>query len=390
MPYIAGLSGIHLQYVVDMSAQPSSRDPGHCDLTEQLARMAQSMCMLAYKFKPNSLAGTGSEVLFPCPGLTDAALTQLAGLAQYLHKQHAAWQSRRSAAWASADQGDGVRSRSSSSSGGGGRGESKASSGNNASSSSSKAARVVVASMSFPLLLLPPYHEAITVAGGKKAIAAHAAWLEQQCGAVLLENSNPSSDDACCMLLGMYHTSCGILIHALSSHADNRTTGAAPGQSATQSTSSAGAASAGAAPAAGTAALSAGATAQAAGGAGKGADTLLVAGVAQNGGGVTGSGRDGDLSALGTISIMQLLLELAGWLCSNRKMGDSWFLAVANVVDAAATCLAPEQLVSFYTTDGEQLLQLLWLLAEWEPTTQEGVSSWHSLLQGVFLSIGGE
>jgi hypothetical protein len=147
LPYITGLSSQYLQYKKDLSAGPR-----RSDLTKKLAKQvfvsSGTMCKLASYADLTSDPRDHWEALFASPGLIDAALTQLAGLAKYLHKQHLANQltSDASGALAKKDK----------------RG--------------SPAARVVGAG-SFAQLLLYPHHDNVAVAGGKQAIAAQAEYI---------------------------------------------------------------------------------------------------------------------------------------------------------------------------------------------------------------------
>jgi hypothetical protein len=114
-------------------------------LAEAMCNAADMLCNLAIGFQSSS----GWQALIASPGLIDAALTQLAGLAKYLHKQHLANQLTSNASGALAKKGN--------------RGS---------------PAALVVGTPTFAELLPPPYHDNIAVAGGKQAIAAQAEAVE--------------------------------------------------------------------------------------------------------------------------------------------------------------------------------------------------------------------
>jgi hypothetical protein len=169
---ITGLSSLYLQYKKHLSARPSWNDREKV-LARRLCTAATMMCNLARVFLPAAGPSSDWEPLLAPPGIGDAALTQLAGLAKYLHKQHLANQLPSRAARASAKVEDGGNS----SGQGFGQERTRASSGRR-KRSGNRAARIVGA-RTFAQLLLYPYHDNIEVIGGKQAIAAQAEAVEQ-------------------------------------------------------------------------------------------------------------------------------------------------------------------------------------------------------------------
>jgi hypothetical protein len=151
-PDLAVLSSVFLQYKEGLSAGLRSIDPQET-LAKQITDAANIICSLACATQLTSDPRGHCKALFASPGLIDAALTQLAGLAKHLHKQHLANQLPSSAG--------------------------------NAVAKKDKKGRLpasVVGASTLAQLLLYPHHDNVAVAGGRQAIAAQAEALEQHLG----------------------------------------------------------------------------------------------------------------------------------------------------------------------------------------------------------------
>jgi hypothetical protein len=349
IPHLTGLSSLYLQYKEESAAGPRHNDPEN-KLAKLVTEAADILCILAHATQPASSGRVHWQALFASPGLIDAALTQLAGLAIYLHKQHLANQSSSSAAIASEMKDD----RGSSSITGGCQKEPTAvpwrggSRGTRGSTKriGSRPARLVGAS-AFAQLLLNPYHDNIAVAGGEQAIADQAEVVEQQM-------STHEQQDwywaDCCASASIHILWAALRIsNRAERHAD-----AAPAQSG-------GAASV---------AVQERAVFRA-----TGEEKAALLGAAP-------AARREGLQLLKAVA--QLLLEVAALLYSHEEMRLTGPAALLTVLHLTWR-LGPEELLSFCEETGALLLEVLWLKRQREHTRQQNARGLQKTLYNVVL-----
>ena len=363
MSHIAGISKLHMGYSVDCMSTSTSLEK---KLTNTVIDAGCALCHLVCEAESAYTASREWDELFDCPGLVNAALTQLAGLAHYMHKQHAAQQSGSSAVGASASRGQGDSSRSNSR---GSRREHMETSSRNtnsnrgskgSSSSSSSQAPCIIGAISFSQLLLHPYHENISVAGGKQAIAAHAAQLEQEITNSLFAPSGSSYKDCIQLTAVKYLTAAQEVLEKALCRGSGKAEPATAAAQASASVETAGAAAAGE---------------KETGGAGVGGGGMGAGG---RGGGNPAAAAEGS-SGLLIVPVLQLLLELAALLCFNEMFPEGRL--AAGLVLLVCTKHGGEELLPFYTASGPLLMQVLWLTAQHEHS-QGDESSWHKIFEG--------
>ena len=349
--HVADLARLYLLYSEACSRQPDSwHEHKGKKLANILPQVGRGLCIFLDKLRPASIASSHWEALFACPGLIDAALTQLVALAQYLHKQHAARQLSSSAADASAGRGMGGNGKSSSSCSQ--KQHSKASSKKSTSSSSTQRPCVIGAS-SFSQLLLQPHHEMVAVAGGTRAIIALVVRLEQIFGTTLLNSSGLScSRDR---ILDEFRVPAMILEKTLF----RLSVTTAPLHTPTTAQKSAAAAAAAEEP-------------------------MTVGGAAQGERDLLGEAEAyGALSGVALLPVLHLLLELSVLLCSKEELSSLGRHAAGFVM--AGPQHREEELQPFYTASAPLLLQVVWLIAQEELSKGQGPESRHELFE-LFLS----
>ena len=336
--HVAGLSRLYMLYSEACSRQPNSwHEHRGKELAFILPHAGRGLCLFMEEPRPASIARSDWEELSACPGLIDGALTNLAGLAQYLHKQHVA----RQGGPAGGPNGGDSKSSSSRSQ----KQHSKTSSKKSTSSSSSTQTPCVIGASSFSQLLLQPHHEMVAVAGGTRAIMAHAKWLEQTYGSTLLNSTGMSgirghfADEFRAPVLIVEKT---VLRSPVTTAQGSAAAGAAAAE-----------------------------------------EPTTVGGAAQEGRGLSASEASGALPVAAVLPVLQLLLELTALLCSKEELLDHGCIAAGMVVAGARH--RKEELQPFYTASAPLLLQVVWLIAPQEYSKGERHQTWHELFQ-LFLS----
>ena len=338
---IIGAADVHLQYMQELEAEPSSISGASAELlTAVLAEVPPLLCIATFNYISQSEHFLYDTGLVQSPGVLNAAMLQLVGLAKYLHTLHIDKQSLGQEA-------------------GGGAGSSSKSSGSTPATSSRRPAKVIGAS-SFAQLQLPADHEGVKVVGGGRAVAAVSKRLERRDREVGTDGWDMIVSGNLSTAMFLFRIAVDCRLTSDSSSASSRCSG--------DSSSSGGGCTSG-----GIASSSSSTRPR-----GSSSDTI---GAVQ-----LGSRSHAEDMAAGCLGVpwLQLLLQL-------RALVGSFQLRIFRKCEPLKLFLLAEEAetVGFLSAKGGLLLQVLWLMAEGSSQRQQedGEVLWLNVFSACHLNV---